>query len=66
MIAIAESKGASVKAPDDFTMGGQKGSRLAMVVQLLGIRTGASSEPTGASDVGFFLAPSILTCQLPP
>jgi LDH2 family malate/lactate/ureidoglycolate dehydrogenase len=48
-----------------FTVwGGHKGSGLAVVVQLLGMMSGASASPAGVSDVGFFLLavdPELLT-----
>ncbi|MFO6453038.1 MULTISPECIES: Ldh family oxidoreductase [unclassified Aeromicrobium] len=50
-----------------FTVwGGHKGSGLALVVQLLGMMTGASENPEGVSDVGFFVTavdPEILTSR---
>ncbi|KAA9152098.1 Ldh family oxidoreductase [Amycolatopsis acidicola] len=48
-----------------FTVwGGHKGSGLAMVVQLLGMLSGAAADPPGLSDCGFFvllLNPGMLT-----
>lgn len=44
--------------------GGHKGSGLAIVVQLLGMMTGADAAPVGMSDCGFFIAaidPEIFT-----
>ncbi|MFE9005531.1 Ldh family oxidoreductase [Streptomyces sp. NPDC007875] len=44
--------------------GGHKGSGLALVVQLLGMMTGAAADPPGVSDCGFFLVlfdPGVLT-----
>ncbi|MFH8650781.1 Ldh family oxidoreductase [Streptomyces tendae] len=44
--------------------GGHKGSGLAMVVQLLGMMTGAAAAPPGISDVGLFIVlvdPAVLT-----
>lgn len=44
--------------------GGHKGSRLALVVQLLGMVSGAAAEPDGLTDCGFFLLvidPAVLT-----
>lgn len=44
--------------------GGHKGSGLAMVVQLLGMMSGASAAPPGISDCGFFVLlvdPAVLT-----
>lgn len=44
--------------------GGHKGSGLAMVVQLLGMMTGAAADPSGISDVGLFVVlvdPAVLT-----
>ncbi|MFI7123095.1 Ldh family oxidoreductase [Amycolatopsis sp. NPDC049868] len=44
--------------------GGHKGSGLAMVVQLLGMMSGAAAAPPGISDCGFFvllLDPAVLT-----
>ncbi|MEV2211338.1 Ldh family oxidoreductase [Streptomyces sp. NPDC050997] len=35
--------------------GGHKGSGLALVVQLLGMMTGAAADPPGVSDCGFFI-----------
>lgn len=44
--------------------GGHKGSGLAMVVQLLGMMTGAAADPPGVSDCGLFIMlvdPGVLT-----
>ncbi|MGA6156276.1 Ldh family oxidoreductase [Stenotrophomonas sp. NPDC087984] len=44
--------------------GGHKGSGLALVVQLLGMMTGAAADPPGVSDCGFFIVlfdPGVLT-----
>jgi LDH2 family malate/lactate/ureidoglycolate dehydrogenase len=44
--------------------GGHKGSGLALVVQLLGMMTGAAADPPGMSDVGMlavFIDPAVLT-----
>lgn len=44
--------------------GGHKGSGLALVVQLLGMMTGAAADPPGVSDCGFFAVlfdPGVLT-----
>ncbi|WP_043807071.1 Ldh family oxidoreductase [Rhodococcus triatomae] len=44
--------------------GGHKGSGLALTVQLLGMMTGASADPEGLTDCGFFLVainPALLT-----
>lgn len=44
--------------------GGHKGSGLALVVQLLGMMTGAAADPKGISDCGFFVVlvdPRVLT-----
>ncbi|WP_020500311.1 Ldh family oxidoreductase [Sciscionella marina] len=44
--------------------GGHKGSGLAMVVQLLGMMSGAAADPPGISDCGFFVLlvdPAVLT-----
>lgn len=44
--------------------GGHKGSGLAMIVQLLGMMTGAAADPPGVSDCGLFIVlvdPRVLT-----